>query len=158
MIIRWPFITRRTLQEAVADKDARIAELKADLSKTQDELRQLTNQFTWRATGIALYPDLLPEAYRPKTGPAPTEPEASPLERDIPSGLDKLRKQTGTTNIRANLKAWEQSRQTLYDMDGVSSALTSDKPLSEEHKLRIVRAATQESEAFAAITKGIEGH
>ena len=144
---QWPFVTRTTLQQTVAEKDARITELKLELAETRKELKRLNNQFTWRATGVALDPDELPEAYRPRAGQPPTTEDIDPMSKDVPTGMESIRKKTGTANVRANLKAYEADRQKLYDLSGLATALHDQKPISEAAKLRIVRAATEQAEA-----------
>lgn len=63
----WPFISASRF----ADREREILELRRERAELQKKYDDLLNQFILRGTGIALYPEKLPEALRPAPKPDP---------------------------------------------------------------------------------------
>lgn len=110
--MRWPLVARSTFEEVAKQRD--------DFKRKYE---QLLNQFVYRGTGIALDPDELPSALRPKRVTAEQhhlmDPKAEPSFRSDPrtalkraeearekkylESLGELPKSTGTVEVQSNV-------------------------------------------------------
>jgi hypothetical protein len=98
------------MDAVLAERDNRIKELKEELAESRRQVLILHNQITWRSTGVALDPNLLPEEYRPKVMPQPAK-SANPLEDDPkPQG----RVGNGPMAIRERLRKVEKEKEEEF--------------------------------------------
>ncbi len=110
--MRLPFVTRAHFEEVKAQRDSLVREL----AEVKLEFKKYTNQIVFRATGMALDPELLPKPYQP--APRKSEPE-NPL-------MDPKPEQRGPQSIRATLRQVEEARERQYQEEIEKSSNVAD--------------------------------
>lgn len=100
--MNFPFVTRRAFKMLEEQRD----ELKRELADLRARNDDLINQFSWRSTGVALYPEKLPADYRQtkKEIVDPAQVLTDPKEKPEP-----------VLSPRAALRKAEESRQKEFD-------------------------------------------
>lgn len=95
----WPLlVSGGRFRELKQDRD----DWKTKADALQAKYDKLMNQFVYRGTGVALDPELLPAAYRPKEK-APQNPLMDPAPED-----------SGPLTIRAKLRQVEEKRELAF--------------------------------------------
>lgn len=89
--MKFPFVSRSTMDALIGLRDERIEELKTQLADSQKEIKVLHNQMAWRMSGVALDPDLLPEQYRPKSAAPPEQKNSAGKPTIVPGGPKAVR-------------------------------------------------------------------
>lgn len=125
MKMKFPLVTRGRFDDTVAQ----LKEAKAALAEMARKYELLNNQFVFRATGMALDPELLPQPYRPKARAA--EEAANPL-------ADPPEKPGGIKLVRHQLRQVEEARMQKF-------AKEMAKRVSPGEVARAIESNTQDS-------------
>lgn len=101
-----PFVSGSRFRE----KAQEVNDLKRELREAQQEVKYLNNQMVWRTNGVATYPELLPEQYRPQFSADQPQAAIDPMKQELPTELGEAMRATGSRHPRALTRALQATQ------------------------------------------------
>lgn len=114
--MRWPFVTRSTMQEELRERENRIASLETELTEIKKERKVLFNEIVYRHSGRPIFPELVPARSAP---PVKESEPADPMQAPIPTSTEAAARRTGSQHARTIINDLQRTVTEINHASGI---------------------------------------